>query len=523
MSPAAATPSVLGRFPSHLQAAQAGKLLGAVVDALAGELEVATNELGAIRRSHRLAEAPELLDLLHLASLHAIEGHAVEILRMRLAAAAAIAPIAADLRNHTLAEAFAPVPDALGVPATAAGAANARTLLNAGLTRLGENRTLLELLRTRVSSVVALHRRGNGTVGALLGAAANALDLDLEDMRHSRDRYWHVAMCRDRVRIDGARAAAAAADNPFLPRVDAIVLEENELKQRSFGPVDVLHGEEVALLRRGYEDATVTIQVTGVGERTLAPMVVNVDTGVGLAFTGSVPGGQVLEYAPAVARVGGKDVAVTSAKLAGKDVAPTSCFAFAGGVFANATHSDARDFVFADDKTLAAPGRENIARFAKADPETAFDKDHPLDARDPKLGLGGQLPPVMLEAGSARLALFVAAGTFAAGAPGEPPVVASPLRHAARFDWSVWDPQAAPPDPAPVARLGLTWREHEPYEAVVWIPRRFAKLDVAGAPTVASRIARLLERHRAAGVRVDVRYVDGDLAKRAPADLEVPA
>ena len=45
------------------------------------------------------------------------------------------------------------------------------------------------------------HAVGNGTVGALLNGAANALDLDVQSVAHSDNRYLHTAQVQDRLRL----------------------------------------------------------------------------------------------------------------------------------------------------------------------------------------------------------------------------------------------------------------------------------------------------------------------------------
>ncbi len=455
MSPAATTAPILRRLPSHLAADQPGKLVGAVVDALAGELDVATTELGRVQRSRRLAQAAELSDLLLLAGLHGIEGHALELLRQRLEAAA-----------------------------------------------IADHDTLLALLRARVETVVDLHRRGNGTVGALLGAAANAIDLEIASVRHSADRYVHVATCRDR--LPGGVA-------------DEIVLEENPGTSGAVDPpAPMRHGGHFTVPRRGYAAVPVTISVAAVGERTIGPMVVNVDTGIGLAFTGSLKDGETLVYAndgerssPTVRTAAG-----SSAPAGGTDVGK-ECFWFQGGVFAG-PDSAAEDFVFADDVTQSAPGRENVATWARSIPPGAFERDHPLPARPAQTP---DLPAVFMPPGTARWALFVSAATFGADDDAGGTLLASPLMFAARFGRSVWDPDEEPPAPGPVAALGLAWQEHEPFKVALWLPERFRALDHAGRPTLAALVTKLVERHRAAGIDIDVGYVGDMPTGRMPTEL----
>ena len=57
-----------------------------------------------------------------------------------------------------------------------------------------------------------------------------------------------------------------------------------------------------------------------------------------------------------------------------------------------------------------------------------------------------------------------------------------------------------------VAKVGFSWKEREAFSLIVWIPDRFAVLDIEDQPTVAERLEDLLDRHRAAGVKLVVRY-----------------
>jgi len=520
MSPAARSGTILGRLPRHLDANQPGKLIGAVVDALASELDAATTDLGRIRSSRRLAEAAESVDLLRLGALHGVEGHAVELIRLTLGAAAEIRRLATDatVTDVRAGEAFAALFDAVGIPAgsfprwgTETDDRAARRRLATAIAPVTTYATMLALLRTSIERLVALHRAGNGSVGALLGAAANALQLDVVAVRHSADRYIHVARCNPRLRITRP-AQPAASEPPTVPlrlAVDELVIEENPLTPVTFPPaplppVPVRHGGVVLVPQRGFEAVPVTVRVIGIDGRTVWPMVVNVDAGLGLAFAGSLTDGQELVFAAGET--------TTSASVPGNPAAPSQCFSFRGGVFADADFSHGKDFVFDADAGGTPPQRENVASFAETSPPGAFDKDSlPAGA--------GDLPLVVMPPGAARWALFVGAGTF--GADGEAGAVdlAAPRLLAARFGDSVFDPSVAPaPD---VGRLRFEWREHEPYAAVVWIPARLKALDRPGEPTVADRVGKLLERHRAAGVSVDVRYADDALAKRLP--MEPPA
>src|SRR2546423_3721319 len=74
---------ILGRFPAHLEATRPGKQLSTVVEALAGDFDILSERLAAIRRSHRIGDADELRDLMLLAGLHAITSDDLRLLSAR--------------------------------------------------------------------------------------------------------------------------------------------------------------------------------------------------------------------------------------------------------------------------------------------------------------------------------------------------------------------------------------------------------------------------------------------------------
>jgi hypothetical protein len=90
MSPSARTRTILERFPAHLQADDPGKLFLDVVDALSGELDVKSSQLGRTRRAHALGDADETTDLRLLAALHGLRDGDFALLRIRLAALAPV-------------------------------------------------------------------------------------------------------------------------------------------------------------------------------------------------------------------------------------------------------------------------------------------------------------------------------------------------------------------------------------------------------------------------------------------------
>lgn len=500
MTTSTRTPTILERFPRHLEADQPGKLFGTVVDALAGELDVKTTQLGRIRESHRLAEASERDLLLH-ASLHGLRQQDFEILSERLAAAGSLRRKLTKGAGEG-ADAVKSLKDALGLlpdtfvawPGDGQDQGPLHRALESSLAVLGSYESVLDLLRACLRTVIHLHRTGNGTVGAILGAAAAHLQLDLEKLGHSDDRFWHGARCRDRLRLalpgaPGSGLASTAA----LPSPDLLALEENPLRSREVAPQPRRHGERFRVVMGGLEPVPMTVIVKGVGRSTAFPMVVNLDSGLGLAYTGQVPDGKELRFAG--------DGRSTTVMLDGTSVASFS-YLFRAAVFADKVSAHANDFVFADaDRPLRFGSR--AGKFSQSTPKTP-------DAFGPWAwgGYSHWMDPLEgspMDRGESRWAFFVGVAAFGGQAPAGEALLANPRSHAGVFDHSLfdWPPE---PDPSPAGEVGFAWQEREPFAMVLWIPQRFSVLDHPGRLAVSERLQALLDRHRAAGVQLGVRY-----------------
>jgi len=152
--------------------------------------------------------------------------------------------------------------------------------------------------------------------------------------------------------------------------------------------------------------------------------------------------------------------------------------------------------VFADaDGT--APGAPP-ARFVVATPvATAFDPAPPLPHGAASVG------PLSLPRGESRWASLVRVAR-AGGAPGES---VAPRTVAGRFDASVYAATSRA-ETQPCLALGFVWEEREPFAARVLLPARLAGADDDAGTVLRRPLARLLDRHRAAGVEVRVEYAD---------------
>lgn len=484
--------TILARFPAHFEAARPGTLLGRVVEALARDLDVQAAQLGDIRRAHRLREAFATADLMALAALHGIGEREVEALSLRLARTAALADTLAAAppadRPAALRALLSLWP--LDLPPDPEGGPPADLL--APLRRPGEadDATLARLLAavaagtaqdarraalsTRIARICATSAQGNGTVRALLEAAATALDLDILATAHSVDRYLHAATVRDRL-------ALAPEGGPVPPaRTEVLGLEENPLRRAEIAPAERRHGEAFDILRKGFDPARLEIAIAGREDRTVAPMVVNRDEGRGVAFAGLVPPGATLVLSE-----------TGRATMAGADVTAFA-FGFAGAVFADAA------------APAPADARFDAAPFVVTDPPGALD----AGAAFPHDGRSLAMPTIAV--GRTRMAVFVQEGHFGTEPPPAPPL---PGNAAGTFAGEAAPGAVFAPGPgearSPAALLGFAWREREAYKVRITLPpriRAFSPTD-EGAE-IARLVSAALERVRPAGVAIETTFAE---------------
>jgi len=491
------TLTILRRFPRHLEADDPGKVFSDVVGGLGGELDVKSVQLGRVRRAHALGDAGEERDLLLLAGLHDIADGDLELTRIRLAAVAAVQATLADGSStpDEVEAATAQLPQLLGLqpdafpawPDEGSETAPAQERLAAALAELVSYPSELDLLRGTVETVIGLHHAGNGTVMALIGAGAAHLELGVDSLVDTDDEYWHVAACHDLMQLTRPEPLGSKpATTQLAPQPDLLALEENPLREQDSDPIDRRQGDRFNVLRSGFETVPATVRVVGVGDRTVQPMVVNLDTGFGLAYTGSVADGLELRFE--------SDGRVT---LDGASVARLS-YSFTGGVFSDATQADGkRDFVFVGDSVST-----QLATFSVSQPiDDAFDPDAVFPHTD------GLIDTASLIVGESRWAFFVREANYGRDADTPPEEFAVPVFEAGVFDSSVFEPDTTAGSPSS-GKVGFSWQEHEPFAARLWIPLRFSSLDDDGEVTVKERLRLLLDRHRAAGIHIYVEYAD---------------
>jgi hypothetical protein len=477
----ARTTAVLDRFPRHLAATDPDKRFEFVVSGLVGPLETVTRQVGDLRRAHRLSEAPTTGDLLGLAALHGLRAPVWSVMLTRLAALGAAAS-ADPVDSALLAQLLGLSEEALAAVGTGEG----EDPLPVVAARPARHRRSLELLRGVVRTAVLAHSVGNATPTALLTAAAAYLGLEVESVAHTEERWWHVATCRDTLRLEPTPA------HILRPMADLVGLEENPFRKADIEPTPKKHGQLFQVVRGGIDDVDVTVRVLGVGVRTARPMVVECFAGHGLCFEGTVADGSELRFE-----------ASGQVTLDGTDVTG-SAWSFRGAVFASATQQrSGHDFVFAGDDS-------------DGDRQATFVVTTPLaDAFEPTAAFphgASTVAPLGLPRGLSRWAAFVRVN-HTSGPSGEPP------RHKrARFDATVFAEDSTGSTTGggaagvtagePSMRLGFVWEEREPFAVRLLLPRRFSVVDDDKGTKVREPLRRLLDRHRAAGVDLRVEYAD---------------
>jgi hypothetical protein len=519
---------VLGRLPQHLEAQASGKLLGSVVTALVRDQDVQAADLQAIRRAHRVLDASELRDLLLHAGLHNLVRSEMAVLFARLASAQAAYAVlfdnvAADgdlgeretlaqeaLQHWVLTDAeplrlFADDPTA--DPVDVAAAVDA---LLPNLQFALRRSTLLQLVRSRVLGAARIHQRGNATVRAMLTGMANTLDLDIGAIVHSDDRYWHAASAFDRWRLN-----ASSGNAPLAAGVEYLGLEENPREPAHRGPEPRQHAELFHIIRKGFDDALLEIRVTGIGNRTLAPMLVNRDAGHGVGIFAAVPDGA--------------ELVVTQDGRALLDNADFTARAYVwrGACFAD---ESADPFVFADAglSVEAHDAAPRTSRFVEVSPPGTLDRSAQLPHA------GDSLPMPSIGVGKTHFAFFVQHGHFAALRPDPPPGAPVPpadpfastpaserarvklvtqRRHGAFANAAVFAGGTAHPSgissgDGAAAHVALHWLERQAYCVRAVIPPRFRAFDDADGVLIADQVRHALQRFRPAGVHVRVEFAE---------------
>jgi hypothetical protein len=464
--------AVLDRFPLHLAATDPEKRFEHVVRSMTDSLEVLTRQVADVRRSHRLSEAPTSGDLRSLGGLHGLREQVWALILARLEA----------LQAAANAEPIDPaaVASLVGLTEEQIGSFG-EEFLAVVASRPVRHRPSLEMRRKVVRGTIAAHTVGNATPAALLTAAAAYLGLDVQEVAHTDERWWHLVTCHDQIRLEPGPGEVLELEP------DLLALEENPFRDADLDPAPKKHGQLFQVIRGGLENVDVTVRVLGVAGRTVRPMVVSTFAGHGLAFEGSVAEGSELRF-----EASGR-VTLDGAEVTG------SAWSFQGAVFASSTATrPARDFLFAG----RPQDGDRQARFVETAPlADALDVSASFPHGAPGVG------PLRLPLGESRWVGFVRVSHTSTAIPG----VVAPRNKHALFDNAVFgdDETAAGVTTGGASmNLGFEWEEREPFAVRVLLPRRLQAADDEAGSRIRQPLRQLLDRHRAAGVDVRVEYAD---------------
>ncbi len=414
---------ILDRFPAFMRLFEPGKTLGSIAGALGRDADQAEARLSGILASRRLRLAREERDLLGLAASVGLEAEDFLLLQKGYQAGL-----------------YAPPP-----PAEPGGAA--------------DYEAYLDDLRAAVERCAAVMLDGCGTVWALMEGASLLLGAE-NDGRSSvehPDAHLAVGGFLHRVRIRFQEKTAEG----FVPRENWLYLQENPLLEEEAGPLDAYQRKSYQARRGGFYHGTCDVVVTGKGNRTVKPLLINRRTHEGHGFRGLVPDGQQLRFS--------RDGKVY---LDGVDVTEQA-HRFHGALHDAPDHLD----------------------FVVTVPDGAMDRNFPRPAVE---GLT-QLPSPNLRLGDNAWRFSVEEGAFDASAFDEC-VFAFPKDEAAI--------QALPPS----GELSISWREHQAFAVQVLLPPELESLEgpLLDGGSLTELVRRGLERFRAAGIELTVDFWNQD-------------
>ncbi len=501
--------TILQRFPRHLDLTREDKVFAQVVNSLARELDVKTMQIGRVRKSHRIGQADEVRDLLLLAKLHDLQPIRFDLVRLRQDVLINIAnALVADGINPDVQEEMAlDIQNLLGIVDLGPYASD-YTSLSKALLKMTGYKSCIDILRHQIQELIRIHLAGNTSVRSLLEASAAYLNLKVDRIVHVGNDYWHIAQCKELIKVppkDETATQSSAVD-------DWLAIEENPIKKTTTEPVELTHGAKYKVLRNGFDPVQVQVSITGIEDRTFFPMIVDIDKGHGLYYADSIEDGQTITFT-ADGRV----------LLDGAEV-DNKAFSFTGAVFAEDTginEASPLEFAFCNEHGTSPHGQCGV--FVKTVPvENGFSAEMPHT--------GGLSPAVTLAIGATNLQFFVRVAHFGVKNSSltieDLPAVES--YSAGLFDTSVFakDKTGAGAD-EPAAIIGFEWQEREAFKAIVWLPSRFEIYDRQRAenePSLAERLASLLDRHRAAGISLEVKYASDlwELPNGYITDLDSP-
>jgi hypothetical protein len=455
------TGKILSRFPAFMLAPMPGKVLAAVATTLGADMDEAERLLMRIQQSHRLAVAPEERDLLGLASL------------------------------CDLSEADFFIPELLQAHDYFIGLLPSRPPASPALSDQdrcqGAYDLFLGRLRANLGRAISLLLEGCGTIWALLEGTAILLNADRLDATGNPDPTARVIQHLDdglpkggfvhRLAVGYHAWQPSPTPGTLLSSQGWIYLVENPLTDRSTNDTPRHQREAFRVNRGGFFDGQVAIQVTGIADRTVRPMVINETDHEGFFYADVVKDGQKL-----MLTTDGKVL------LDGTDVTAKAAF-FTGALVDTGAERRSR-LAPVDQQAALAPSAaaDNVTDVVT--PPGALDRAFPR----PTVTAVASLPPMDLRLGESSWRFSVEEGAY----------------DLSGYDQAVYAfPEDASMPPPPSGKVQLTWRENEPFAASVLIPSDLKTLEDAGLVKDLPTLVRAgLERYRAAGIRLDVSYFD---------------
>ncbi len=424
---------MLSRFPAFMRVERSGKVVSEIVSSLGKEADETERLLTGILRSRRIAVANEERDVLQLAALLGLEPADFLILRK----------FYDNQFFHLRVE---------------------ESLLPQEREKQIYDKYLVELKKS-ISRTIKIIMEGCGTLWALLEGSSILIGADTLADGHGRMEHPDADMPRGgfihRIRIKYNTVDKTGERLEPVSKEGFIYLVENPLTEKSSGDKERVQRDVFRISRRGFFEVSAMVQVTGVAERTVFPMIINKTCKHGVGYRGVLKDGEKLLFS--------KD---GKAYLDGVDVTGR-CYYFDSGLFDEA----ARD--------SAGPGD----MFCLAHPPGTLDRNYPRPLVTPLDRLS--MPTVPL--GDSDWRFSVQEGNF----------------DASGFDEAVF---TLPDNPvAPSGRVQIKWEENEPFAVTVLLPADLKSVEeniLDEGDNLRSLVRAGLEKFRPAGVRLNVEYFD---------------
>lgn len=419
-TPSSRQTKILSRFPSFMRSEEREKSIGDIAGVLGYDLDEAERLMTRIQRTHRLMLAEEERDVFQLAALVGLQRADLLILR-KLYENGLFALYLSDADPQAREEqAYA---------------------------------SYLSELKESVQRIVRIMLQGCGTIWALLEGASVLVKADTVgavehlDAGEARGGFIH----RVRMRY------TTIENEKWVCKKSFIYLVENPLVDRTTEDKERQQREEFNTKRMGFFNEEVAVQITGVADRTVWPMVINQDTHEGVGFRGSVSDGQRLVFA-----------ADGKAYLDGSEVTDR-CYYFRGALFKHTS--------------FGSTALKDL--FCVAKPAGSLDRNYPR----PNITPLAELTVPIIRLGESTWRFSVAEGAF----------------DASGFDEAVFTTVDASP---PMGKVQLLWREHEPFSVAVLIPADLKSLEATmlDGQDLRELVRAGLERFRAGGIKLTVDY-----------------